>query len=200
MRHQEGRKTLAHHVVQGKLQNRLLQERAGVLQEIGAGAGQLDGPGNVDDVQPLAEFDVVQRREVKARRLAPSLDDDVVGVGLTFRHVLGGHVRHPQHQRFVGRLRLPQRTLQALALRRHLLHRRNRRLLGLPLQRGDLPGHLVALRLQILDPTQQAPPLLVHLQQLPDVDVDMFLARAGLNDVGLLTDESDVQHVVATPG
>ena len=69
--------------------------------------GQLGGPREVQDAQPLAEIDVVERGEVERRRLAPAADQPGVVVGGAVRDVVAGQVGDAEQQLLQLGLRRP---------------------------------------------------------------------------------------------
>jgi hypothetical protein len=110
MRHDHWRKSLAYHLVQGKLQDGLFQQGTSIFQEIRACPGQFDPAWDVNDIEAFAQFNMIAQGKVELRYLTPRFDHDVVRVGQSLRHVVRRDIRHTQHECFKGRFHLTQRT------------------------------------------------------------------------------------------
>ena len=68
VRWDERNKTLAHEQVQGQAQEGHLEQHPFVLEEVEPRARELNPPFDVEDIEELAEFDVVPRLEREGRR------------------------------------------------------------------------------------------------------------------------------------
>src|SRR4029453_1191392 len=88
MRHDQGYKSLTHHMVQGKLQDGLFQQSASLFQEIRTRPGQFDPSWDVNDVEEFTQLHMIAQGKVELRYLAPRLELDIVRVGQALWYVV----------------------------------------------------------------------------------------------------------------
>ena len=130
------------------------------------GAGDFAGPGEIEDVQALADVPMGLGLEGKGRGLSPAAQLLVGGIVRAFGHGFVGDVGHPHKHGVQGVVHFPQGAVQGLDLVRHFLHFRHDGRSVLPglFHLGDLGGNLVPLGLQGFHLLHQLPALFVQGQ------------------------------------
>ena len=189
------REALGQQQVESVSLQRQLQQHGLVLQKVKAVAGDPGPRLEVDQVERLGQFDVVERFEVERRRLVLALEHLAAIVLAAHRHVGVREVRdHPlQVEDFrvefvvgalLGVLLFAQAAsffLAGLAL-------------GGVLRLADRLAHLVRLPVQLLDLLRNRLAPRFHFNQLIDVDVRTTAGAVFLDQVDVFQNELAIEH------
>jgi hypothetical protein len=187
---------LARDAVQRELHQRELQEDGVALEDVAARAAHLRRALQVEPVLRLHQGDMVQRLEVEVWWLADALDLDVILLALPFRNRFVGDVGDEQPE-------VAQVCLQVALARLDFFEFGGEDTSALDggLARGgvgsgfaDRLRDFVLLRTQILGATLDDAQLGVGGQQRVDVHGGLAAARDVADQIGMLTNEGQVQH------
>ncbi len=180
---------------------RPLQARTGAVQHVEARARHLRAALEVDDAERLADLPMRLRREVEGAR-RPDLAHHHIRVLVgSDRHVRVRQVRNLEHPRFEARLDLGDDDLGGGDLVAEPFGRGDRPFaLGRVLDGADLLRRLPALGFQGLERCDGGAPLGVERQERIDLGrVDPDGREPAFHEVGLLADQSDVEHGRVVP-
>ena len=159
--------------------------------------GHPGGALEIHQAERLADLLVRLGREGELSRPTPAAHFDVLVLGLARRHRRVGHVRDLEEEALhlaVHALELGLERLDPLA---HLAHARLLvgRVLAAALGLADRLGGLVAQRLELLALTHEPSALGVQGEQRPDQLGASAVHEGALDRLGILADQSHVQHV-----
>ena len=173
-----------------------LQQRPLVFEHIGAGARQLGGTLHIDEVELLAESQVVLERKTELRELSHLPHENIVLIGLTIRHVLCRNIRHQQHELVELLLERAELLLVALDTIGQLPHLADTRLLLFSSEGRDFLADLFLGSAKLFALKQQLLPLVIELENAIDrlIARGVLLPAGRLDQVGILSKSFYIEH------